>query len=168
MTGKRDVQKRSKAVSPKRRGPALFGWGMAREGLGVAASFAGAFVGSAVGRGIVVGSPQLVDVDPQPATPAGSALSGAAGALPGSRFTGRVKPGAVRDFLRANFKGQKPHMQVSALTGVPEGTIRNAMAWNGPSELSGPHMLRLVATFGPPFLAAVLDPAPDWVREGEP
>jgi hypothetical protein len=148
---------------------------MAREGLGVAASFAGALVGSAVGRGIKVGSPQVIDAaDPQPRTAVVSALTETAcapsaplSAAPGSRFTGKVRPGAVRDFLRAHFPGQKPHLHVAALTGVPEGTIRNAMAWNGPSELSGAHMLRLVAVFGPPFLAAVLDPVPDWVREGE-
>lgn len=174
MSGKRDVQKRSKGDKPR---PAKAGYfnrfrigdgfvPLAREGLGVAASFAGAFVGSAVGRGIVVGAPQVIDgTDPQAATAAVSAPPETAGGPPGSRFAGKVKPGAVRDFLRARFPGQKPHLHVAALTGVPEGTIRNAMAWNGPSELSGAHMLRLVAVFGPPFLAAVLDPPPDWVRE---
>lgn len=169
MSGKRAVQNSSNAVSPKRGRGAFLTWPMAREGLGMAASFAGALMGSAVGRGIMVGSPPVVGVvDPQPMTAAVSAPPETACGPPGSRFTGKVKPGAVRDFLRARFPGQKPHLHVAALTGVPEGTIRNAMAWNGPSELSGAHMLRLVAVFGPPFLAAVLDPAPDWVREREP
>ncbi len=180
MSGKRAIQKRSKAVSESRpaygsgRWLTVKGLALGREGLGVAASFAGALVGSAVGRGIMVGAPQVVDVPhPSPMAAAVSASAAPASAPPGSRldpagFPGKVKPGGVRDFLRQHFEGQKPHLRVAALTGVPEGTIRNAMAWNGPSELSGAHMLRLVAVFGPPFLAAVLDPPPAWVREREP
>lgn len=174
MSGKRAIQKSSKAVSPKPGRGAFLTWPMAREGLGVAASFAGALMGSAVGRGIMVGAPPVIDVShPQPMAAPVSAPAAPVSTAPGSRFDptrfpGKVKPGGVRDFLRARFPGQKPHLHVAELTGVPEGTIRNAMAWNGPSELSGAHMLRLVAVFGPPFLAAVLDPAPDWVREREP
>ena len=190
MSGKRDIQKRSKADKPKRRrssAPNGFRLGDGfRQGLGVAASnaaamglqgvasFAGAFAAMEAGRRrFMVMAPVGGDgPETAPAVAAGSALPATENAAPGSRFdgarfAGRVKPGAVRNFLRAEFKGQKPHLRVAALTGIPEGTIRNAMAWNGPSELSGGHMLRLVAVFGPAFLAAVLDPAPGWVAEAE-
>lgn len=190
MSGKRDIQKRSKADKPKRRrssSPNGFRLGDGfRQGLGVAASnaaamglqgvasFAGAFAAMEAGRRrFMVMAPVGGDEgQTAPAAPAGSASPATENAAPGSRFdaarfAGRVKPGAVRNFLRDQFKGQKPHLTVAALTGIPEGTIRNAMAWNGPSELSGGHMLRLVAVFGPAFLAAVLDPAPGWVAEAE-
>jgi hypothetical protein len=102
--------------------------------------------------------------------PSASAPPPPGDAPPGPRFAARgpvpqVRPGAVRDYLRARFPMQKAHLTVAALTGVPPGTIRNAMAWNGPSELSGAHMLRLVAVFGPDFLAAVMDPVPGWLAE---
>lgn len=192
MSGKRDIQKRSKAVQPKRGRLSSFnGFRLGdgpRQGLGVVASnaaamalqgvasFAGTLAAMEAGRrrdAIMVKAPVGGDEgQTAPAVPAGSALPATGDASPGSRFdaarfSGRVKPGAVRNFLRAEFKGQKPHLRVAALTGIPEGTIRNAMAWNGPSELSGGHMLRLVAVFGPAFLAAVLDPAPGWVAEAE-
>ncbi|KAF0121969.1 MAG: hypothetical protein FD152_3692 [Xanthobacteraceae bacterium] len=192
MSGKRDIQKRSKAVQPKRGKLEYFnsfrlGDGP-RQGLGVVASnaaamalqgvasFAGTFAAMEAGRrrdAIMVKAPVGGDEgQTAPAAPAGSALPATADAAPGSRFdaarfAGRVKPGAVRNFLRAHFPGQKPHLTVAALTGIPEGTIRNAMAWNGPSELSGGHMLRLVAVFGPAFLAAVLDPVPGWVAASD-
>ncbi len=187
MSGKRDIQKRSKADKPKRAPLEYFnsfrlGDGP-RQGLGVVASnaaamalqgvasFAGTLAAMEAGRrrdAIMVKAPVGGDEgQTAPAVPAGSASPATGHATPGSRFTGKVKPDAVRNFLRAHFPGQKPHLTVAALTGIPEGTIRNAMAWNGPSELSGGHMLRLVAVFGPAFLAAVLDPAPGWVAEAE-
>ena len=166
-------------------GPALTGLGVAASSVGAmalqgVASFAGGFAGTLAaveaGRRRFVGmgsSPLMSGVsETGPAGPAASAPPAPAGAapasrfgaaMPGFRFSGGVRPGAVRDFLRARFPGQKPHLAVAGLTGIPEGTVRGAMAWNGPSELSGAHMLRLVAVFGPPFLAAVLDPVPDWV-----
>lgn len=187
MSGKRDIQKRSKADKPKRGRLEYFnsfrlGDGP-RQGLSVVASnaatmalqgvasFAGTFAAMEAGRrrdAIMVKAPVGGDEgQTAPTVPAGSAPAAPTAAAPASRFTGKVKPDAVRNFLRAHFPGQKPHLTVAALTGIPEGTIRNAMAWNGPSELSGGHMLRLVAVFGPAFLAAVLDPAPGWVAEAE-
>jgi hypothetical protein len=187
MSRKRDIQKRSKAEQPKRGRLAYLnsfrlGDGP-RQGLGVVASnaaamalqgvasFAGTLAALEAGRrrdAIMVKAPVGGDaIETVPAAPAGSAPAATADAAPASRFTGHVRPGAVRDFLRARFPGQKPHLTVAALTGIPEGTIRNAMAWNGPSELSGGHMLRLVAVFGPAFLAAVLDPVPGWARQGD-
>lgn len=182
MSGKRDIQKRSKADKPKRGRLSSFssfrlGDGP-RQGLGVVASnaaamalqgvasFAGTLAAMEAGRrrdAIMVKAPVGDDGETAPAVSAGSAPAAPEAAAPASRFTGKVKPEAVRNFLRAHFPGQKPHLTVAALTGIPEGTIRNAMAWNGPSELSGGHMLRLVAVFGPAFLAAVLDPVPGWV-----
>ncbi|WP_439572616.1 hypothetical protein [Phreatobacter sp.] len=137
------------------------------------ASFAGALAGAGLaGRrdGLMAAVSGCDAAETGVAGVAGSAPPAADSAAPGSRFAGagapsKPKPGAVRDFLRARFREPKAHLTVSALTGVPEGTIRNAMAWNGPSELSGAHMLRLVAVFGPAFLAAVLDPVPDWMGE---
>lgn len=167
MSGKRVIQKRSNAVQPKpRHGRLDFGLVVSS-----AASFAGAFAGAAsvsptrryLDR--MFRTPVGDGDKPAAAPPAGSASAASAGAAPASRFTGTIRQGGVRDFLRARFPGQKPHLAVAALTGIPEGTIRNAMAWNGPSELSGAHMLRLVAVFGPPFLAAVMDPAPRWVTD---
>ncbi len=197
MSGKRDIQKRSKADKPKRgRLSSLNSFRLGdgpRQGLGVVASnaaamalqgvasFAGTFAAMEAGRrrdAIMVKAPVAGDDGKTaPGASVGSAPAAPEAAAPASRFDaarwdaarfpGRVKPGAVRNFLRAHFPGQKPHLTVAALTGIPEGTIRNAMAWNGPSELSGGHMLRLVAVFGPAFLAAVLDPVPGWVAASD-
>jgi hypothetical protein len=76
-----------------------------------------------------------------------------------------LKPGATRDFLRARYPGPKPQFAIASETGIPADTVRKAMAWQGASELSGPHLMRMVSVFGPPFLAAVLDPVPRWVSD---
>jgi hypothetical protein len=76
-----------------------------------------------------------------------------------------LKPGATRDFLRARYHGPKPQFLIATETGIPADTVRKAMAWQGASELSGPHLMRMVSVFGPPFLAAVLDPVPRWVAD---
>lgn len=96
----------------------------------------------------------------------GFAAGGAALRFEGLRFdVACLKPGATRDFLRARYPGQKPQFAIAAETGIPADTVRKAMAWQGASELSGPHLMRMVSVFGPPFLAAVLDPVPRWVSE---
>jgi hypothetical protein len=183
----RAIQKRSKGDKPKLPAFNRFRFSdAARDGLGVAASnaaamalqgvasFAGAFAAVGVAHRRVadmVGSPSgdALEPDALPATVSAPPAPGIA--VPASRFAPAgpapegVRAGAVRDYLRARFPGQKPHLAVAALTGIPAGTVRNAMAWNGPSELSGAHMLRLVQVFGPDFLKAVLAPAPDWLGE---
>ena len=81
---------------------------------------------------------------------------------------GQLKRGAVRAFLRARYGGPKPQFAIAADTGVPADTIRKAIAHGEVSELSGPHLMRLVAVFGPAFVAAVMEPAPDWAKGGKP
>jgi hypothetical protein len=149
----------------------------------VVAAIAGAAAGAATTAGMramdglrsVTGSTPPVggSAGADIAPPAGSASRPAVG---GSGFavggltvpcfaTARLKPGATRDFLRACNPGDKPQFALAEQTGIPADTIRKAMAWRNPSELSGPHLMRMVSVFGPPFLAAVLDPVPRWVAE---
>jgi len=191
MSGKRAIQKSSKAVSPKRARP-RFGFAVG-EGSGLAlvvngaASFAGALAGTAGMSPTRRYLDRMFRFSPgdtgQTVAPTGgvsgvgeagvaTAAAGVTGG--GERFDfSCLKPGATRDFLRARYRGPKPQFAIAEHTGIPADTIRKALQANNPSEISGPHLMRLVSVFGPPFLAAVLDPVPVWVREwraeeGEP
>lgn len=182
MSGKRAIQKRSKAESPKRRRLGFdFRLG---EGSGLAlvvsgaASFAGALAGTAGGSPTRRYLDRMFRLSPgdgpeTAAAPAGGSGVGAGGVATaaagvtggGERFdVSCLRPGATRDFLRARYRGPKPQYAIAEHTGIPADTIRKALQANNPSEISGPHLMRLVSVFGPPFLAAVLDPVPVWVR----
>lgn len=182
MSGKRAIQKRSKAESPKRRRGLDFALG---EGSGLAlvvsgaASFAGALAGTAglsptrryLDRMFRLSPGDGPETAAAAAGTSGAGEGGVATAAAGVAAAGTVRfdvaclrPGATRDFLRARYRGPKPQYAIAEHTGIPADTIRKALQQNNPSEISGPHLMRLVSVFGPPFLAAVLDPVPVWVR----
>lgn len=183
MSGKRAIQKRSKAESPKaRRRRFDFGLGDGR-GFALAVSGAASFAGALAGSAGMSPTRRYLDRMFNPpaackqdigAVPAGVSCPAVGGvdreaggfgaAAPACFGICCLKPGATRDFLRARYPGEKPQFLISQHTGVPPDTVRKAMAWRNPSELCGSHLMRLVAVFGPAFLAAVLDPVPVWVR----
>lgn len=175
MSGKRDLQKRSPAVRPK---PLHRRLDLALVVSG-AASFAGALAGSAgasptrqyLDRMFRFSSGDPGKTDGAALGASGAGEGGVAKAAAGVAAAGTVRfdvaclrPGATRDFLRARYRGPKPQYAIAEHTGIPADTIRKALQQNNPSEISGPHLMRLVSVFGPPFLAAVLDPVPVWVR----
>lgn len=101
--------------------------------------------------------------------PIGAASGFAAGAsdlaalLAGARA--EPVPGATRRFLLERY-GRQPKLPsvIAADTGIPADTIRKALLAGG-GELSGPHVLRLIAVYGPAYARAVLNPVPAWARE---
>lgn len=149
---------RAPVIGPETVAPAAGASGPAAGGIGFDAGGIGSSLpaGPACGREGAAGT---------------GALSGGCGApipAPAPFFAACLKPGAVRDYLRARYPGPKPQHLIAEHTGVPADTIRKAISWREPSELSGPHLMRLVAVYGPAFVAAVMDPVPDWARGGEP
>lgn len=190
----RAIQKRSNAVQPRRGlGAAVTGFGLtgrdfASAALSGAVGLAGGLAGSLAGLGlkttgfrlVIDGAPmggaEIVTGAAGASCPAGGGIGfaarGGGGAGPDSGdgvpalfAPARLKAGAVRVFLRARYPGPKPQFAIAADTGVPADTLRKAIAASQPSELSGPHLMRLVAVYGPAFVAAVMEPCPDWARD---
>jgi hypothetical protein len=124
----------------------------------------GGFAAGGIGRPLpavpACGQERATDVAPS------GGRGGGHFSAPGPYAAAQLKPGAVRAFLRARYGGLKPQFAAAAETGVPADTIRKAMATGGTAELSGPHLMRLVAVFGPAFVAAVMEPPPAWARAG--
>jgi hypothetical protein len=95
--------------------------------------------------------------------------AGSSAALAGPSFPpAGLTAGAARGFLLARVKakgwarGKAPY-ELSLETGVDAETLRKAMRPDA-YELSARNFSRLVAAYGPGFLAAVIDPVPAWVN----
>lgn len=169
------------------RGLGLTGRDFASAALSGAAGLAGGLAGSLAGLGLkgtvfgfaMVAAPADGAETGAPAAgvscPAAGGIGFAAGgdgragpdsggSVPALFAPAKLKAGAVRAFLRARYPGAKPQFAIAAETGVPADTIRKAIAVSGPSELSGPHLMRLVAVYGPAFVAAVMEPCPAWAQ----
>lgn len=162
----------SKPAPDNRMAAAIAGAGVI---VGSVATIAASRLG-AVGR--FIGLDRSVAVPPESTAAAGvsgafrapSGFAAGGSGEPGLAAGSRAEPvpGATRQFLLDRY-GRPPKVTaiISADTGIPADTIRKALLAGG-GELSGPHVLRLIAVYGPAYARAVLDPVPAWAREPAP
>jgi hypothetical protein len=165
-TGRPRLKKKPVKAAPSL--PVVAAIGAASASVGAAVTMAASRF---VGFGRFIKGPLVVDGEQVGPTDAGAscpiAVSSGFAAAKSALFPKcEPKPGATRAFLLGRVSGSKPHVQLEAETGIPADTLRKVLLAGG-SELSGPHVMRLFAVYGPAFARAVLDPMPAWAVEPE-
>lgn len=99
-----------------------------------------------------------------PSSLAGSLSLGAAGKSPASFGDVSAFAGRVSAFIRAKHRAKAPDA-VSAETGGLVSAEQVRKWFSGSSAPGAPALLSLVLAYGPEFLAAALDGAPEWLSD---